>query len=313
MKLVRYGQPGAERPGLIDGDGQLRDLSAHVPDIAGAELDPARLASLAARDLKQLPHVAAPYRLGPCVGNVGKIVCVGINYRALAQHPGVVLPDAPMIFLKAASALCGPDDPLVLPDDDAEVDWEVELGVVIGRTIRQGSPHPAMSHVAGYCIINDMSARRWQFGDAARTPGHNGGQWDKGKNGDGFAPLGPWLVTADEVGDPHALDLWLTVDDTIMQSATTADLHFPVPALIAEISRYMRLDPGDVIATGTPPGSAFLRPAPQPYLRPGQRLRAGISGLGVQSRSVRQAQRLADAPGAQEDKERKVTHALRPH
>jgi len=296
MKLLRYGPPGRERPGLLAGDGRLHDLGALLPDIAGAALAPEALAALARRAPSTLPVVDQPVRLGPCVGGVGKIVAVGLNYRSLAAAAGLPLPAQPIVFLKAASALSGFADPLEIPAGATSVDWEVELAVVIGRRTQRVAPADAMAHVAGYCIINDVSERAWQFGDAGfpgaepqagQSPGpaHNGGQWDKGKHHDGFAPLGPWLVTADEIADPHALDLWLEVDDQRMQQANTADLHFGIAELIADISRYLTLHPGDVIATGTPPGSGFLR-RPPVFLRPGQTLRAGITGLGVQCQQV---------------------------
>lgn len=294
MKLLRYGPPGRERPALLTGDGRLHDLGALVPDIAGAALAPEALAALARRDPSPLPVVPQPVRLGPCVGGVGKIVAVGLNYRSLAAATGLPLPAQPVVFLKAASAVSGPADPLEIPAGATSVDWEVELAVVIGRRAQRVSPADAMAHVAGYCIINDLSERAWQFGDAGLPgavpgntppPAHNGGQWDKGKHHDGFAPLGPWLVTADEIADPHALDLWLEVDEHRMQQANTADLHFGIAELIADISRYLTLHPGDVIATGTPPGSGFLRQPPV-FLRPGQTLRAGITGLGVQCQQV---------------------------
>lgn len=296
MKLVRYGPPGRERPGLVDAAGALRDLAGCVDDIAGATLDPARLAELARLDPASLPRVAADARLGPCVGRVGKIVCVGLNYRSLAAQAGIALPAEPVLFLKAPSALCGAADPLELPADARCVDWEVELAVVIGRGGVRIPAAEAMAHVAGYAVFNDLSERAWQFG-AAGMPGggHNGGQWDKGKNHDGFAPLGPWLVTPDAIADPGALDLWLDVDGRRLQAANTADMLFDIPCLIAEISRYMRLDPGDVIATGTPPGSAFLQGmqgAEAAYLRPGQSLVAGIAGLGAQRRQVVAAPRI---------------------
>jgi 2-keto-4-pentenoate hydratase/2-oxohepta-3-ene-1,7-dioic acid hydratase in catechol pathway len=282
MKLLRYGPPGAERPGLVDADGALRDLSALIPDLAGEVLDPLRLAKLGEVDPRSLPRVDAAVRLGPCVGGVDKIVCVGLNYRSLAAA-GFALPREPVIFLKAPSALCGADDPLPLPEGAECVDWEVELAVVIGRSGRNIPAPAAFEHIAGYCVFNDLSERRWQFGDGNAAV--NGGQWDKGKNHDGFAPLGPWLVTGDEVVEPHRLDLWLAVDDERMQSANTADLCFGIPELIAEISRYMSLHPGDVIATGTPPGCGFLRQPPR-FLRPGQTLRSGIAGLGEQCRRI---------------------------
>lgn len=288
MKLLRYGPPGFERPGLLDGSGRIRDLTQylHGGDIAGATLAPERLRTLAALDPAALPPVPGPVRLGPCVSGVGKIVCVGLNYRSLATQAGLALPTAPVIFLKAASAICGPDDDLELPPGSAAVDWEVELAVVIGRTARRVSRDQAMAHVAGYCIINDVSARDWQFGPEGQ-PGSafNGGQWDLGKNHDGFAPLGPWLVTPDEIGDPDALALWLDLDDKRMQQANTSDWLFDLPTLIAHVSQHLTLHPGDLIATGTPPGCGFLAQPPR-YLAAGEVLRAGIDRLGTQTRRV---------------------------
>ena len=290
MKLLRYGPPGGERPALLDAEGRLRDLGQLLPDLAGAALAPDNLARLAECDPTTLPLVSDPVRLGPCVGGIGKIVAVGLNYRSLATATGLPLPTEPVIFLKAASAICGPADPLEIPAGATAVDWEVELAVVIGRRACRVTAADAPAHVAGYCIINDLSERHWQFGSSALPgplagPLHNGGQWDKGKNHDGFAPLGPWLVTADEIADPQTLDLWLAVDGERMQAGTTADLHFGIATLIADISRYLTLLPGDIIATGTPPGSGFLRQPPR-FLRPGQTLRAGISGLGEQCQTV---------------------------
>lgn len=291
MKLLRYGPPGFERPGLLDAGGRIRDLTQylHGSDIAGATLDPERLKKLAALDPAELPSVSGPVRLGPCVAGVGKIVCVGLNYRSLATQTGLALPSAPVIFLKAASAICGPNDDLKLPPGSQAVDWEVELAVVIGRTTRRVSRDQAMENVAGYCIINDVSARDWQFGPGGFQPpagnAFNGGQWDLGKNHDGFAPLGPWLVTPDEIGDPNALALWLDRDDARMQQANTSDWLFDLPTLIAFISQHLTLLPGDVIATGTPPGCGFLAKPPT-YLAAGQTLRAGIDRLGTQTRRV---------------------------
>ncbi len=287
MKLVRFGPPGAERPGRIDAAGRLRDLSLYLPEISGEQLDPALLRAVAAIDCERLPPAPADARLGPCIARPGKIVCIGLNYRSLAVAAGMPLPSEPVIFLKATSALCGANDPLLLPAAARQVDWEVELALVIGRGGRNIAVAEALDHVAGYAVFNDLSERAWQFGAGGlHGGGHNGGQWDKGKNHDGFAPLGPWLVTADEIADPQQLDLWLEVDGRRMQAANTGDMLFSIPQLIAEISRYMRLEAGDIIATGTPPGSAFLHGPAARYLRPGQVLRAGIAGLGEQCRKV---------------------------
>lgn len=288
MKLLRYGPPGCERPGRLDDQGRIRDLGRFLEgaDLAGERLDPLQLAALAALDPATLPAVAGPQRLGPCVGQVGKIVCVGLNYRSLASQAGLALPAQPVIFLKAASAICGPDDDLELPSGSAAVDWEVELAVIIGRRTRRVGRAEAMSCIAGYCVINDVSARDWQFGPGS-GPGsaHNGGQWDRGKNHDGFAPLGPWLVTPDEIGDPGQLTLWLDLGSERLQQACTSDWLFDLPTLISGISQYMTLHPGDVIATGTPPGSGFLADPPR-YLVAGQILHAGIAGLGTQTRRI---------------------------
>ena len=291
MKLVRFGPAGAERPGLIDPDGRIRDLSQYLPDLAGDQLDPARLADLARLNLDALPAVAPEARLGPCVGHPGKIVCVGLNYRSLAELTQAPLPEEPVVFLKAPSALCGACDPMELPATSRQVDWEVELAVIIGRRGRNIRTADAMTHVAGFAVFNDISERIWQFGTAGYalrgiSGSHNGGQWDKGKNHDGFAPLGPWLVTTDEVAEPGNLDLWLDVDGERMQASNTRDMLFSIPELVEDISRYMRLDPGDIIATGTPPGSGFLLRPEARYLCAGQQLRAGISGLGEQCREV---------------------------
>lgn len=287
MKLVRFGPAGREQPGIIDATGTLRDLSAHVGDWAGSALDPAQLASLADLDIGSLPAVAGSPRLGACASGVGKIVCAGINYRSLTKYPGVSMPQTPVIFLKAASALCGADDPLELPPGALHVDWEVELAVIIGRGGRRIRTKDAWQHVAGFAVFNDISERAWQFGEGQDLLGqHNGGQWGKGKNHDGFASLGPWLVTPDEVPQLSRLQLWLDVDGVRMQSAQVSDMHFDIPCLLADISCYMRLEPGDVVATGTPPGSAFLRGSDARYLRHGQQVRAGIDGLGVQNRRV---------------------------
>lgn len=285
MKLVRFGEPGQERPGLIDGAGALRDLGRQIGDFAGDALEPDRLARLRDLDPASLPRVDGPVRFGPCVGRVGKIVCAGINYRGLAGQ-GFALPSEPVLFLKAASAICGPNDPLELPPDCAAVDWEIELAAIVGRRLRRVTETEAAAAIAGYAVFNDISARDWQFGATPEERGtHNGGQWDLGKNHDGFAPIGPWLVTPDEIADPRALPLTLSVDGVAVQSGSTADLLFDAPRLIAHASRFMTLEPGDVIATGTPPGSGFLA-TPRRYLSAGQTMTATIGGLGTQTRRV---------------------------
>ncbi|NMG75633.1 fumarylacetoacetate hydrolase family protein [Aromatoleum diolicum] len=272
MKLVRYGPRGRERPGLIDAEGRLRDLSAHVDDIDGAALAPARLAALRRRAPASLPRVPGRPRLGVPVAGVGKIVAVGLNYREHAQS-GHVLPAEPILFMKAPSALCGPRDPVRLPPGAVKGDWEVELALVIGRRARRVPASQALAHVAGYCVANDVSERAFQF--------ERGPQWDKGKSCDTFCPLGPWLVTHDEIADPQALDMRLTLNGETMQAASTTDMLFPCADIVAFVSDFMTLLPGDVILTGTPPGSGFLRSPPR-FLRHGDRLRLAIAGLGEQ-------------------------------
>lgn len=276
MRLVRYGARGRERPGLIDGDGVLRDLGAHVRDIDAATLAPAPLAALRRLDPRSLPAVPGSPRLGVPVAGVGKIVAAGLNYRAHAAA-GYGLPDEPILFLKAPSSLCGARDPVRLPAGATRVDWEVELALVIGRRASRVTPERALGHVAGYCIANDISERAFQF--------ERGPTWDKGKSCDTFCPLGPWLVTRDEIADPQALDLSLTVDGETMQASSTGDMLFTCAELVACASRYMTLHPGDVLLTGTPPGSGFLRQPPR-YLRPGQTMRLTVAGLGGQRSRV---------------------------
>jgi ureidoglycolate lyase/2,4-diketo-3-deoxy-L-fuconate hydrolase len=273
MKLLRFGPRGQERPGLIDAQGRLRDLSAHVPDIAGDALSPAALARLADVDPAGLPLVAGTPRLGPCVGRVGKMICVGLNYSDHAAESNMPVPTEPVLFMKATTAICGPDDDVEIPPGAQKVDWEVELGVVIGTTARYVSKENALEHVAGYCIVNDVSEREYQL--------ERGGTWDKGKGCDTFGPTGPWLVTRDEIPDAQALLMWLEVDGRRFQDGSTRTMIFDVPTLVAYISRFMRLEPGDVISTGTPPGVG-LGQKPPLYLRAGQVMRLGIEGLGEQ-------------------------------
>jgi ureidoglycolate lyase/2,4-diketo-3-deoxy-L-fuconate hydrolase len=273
MKLLRFGAPGHERPGLIDAQGRLRDLSAHVPDIAGDALAPASLARLAAIDTQALPLVAGRPRIGACVGRVGKMVCVGLNYSDHAAESGMPVPAEPVLFMKATSAICGPDDDVQIPPGAEKVDWEVELGVVIGTAARYVSKADALSHVAGYCIVNDVSERAYQL--------ERGGQWDKGKGCDTFGPTGPWLVTRDEVPDAQALPMWLEVDGRRYQDGSTRTMIFDVPTLVSYISQFMSLHPGDIISTGTPPGVG-LGQKPPLYLKAGQTMHLGIEGLGEQ-------------------------------
>jgi len=281
MKLLRYGEKGSEKPGLLDDDNQIRDLSGHVPDIAGQALGPDSLAALAALDPRSLPLVAGQPRIGACVGQVGKFICIGLNYADHAAESNMEVPKEPIIFNKWTSAICGPNDDVQIPRGSLKTDWEVELGVVIGKGGRYIDEANAMEHVAGYCVINDVSEREWQL--------ERGGTWDKGKGFDTFGPLGPWLVTRDEIADPHTLDLWLEVDGHRYQNGNTRTLIFSVPQLIAYLSRCMSLQPGDVISTGTPPGVGLgIKPNPV-FLRPGQTMRLGIEGLGEQRQLTVQA------------------------
>lgn len=280
MKLLRHGAPGAEKPGLLDDEGRIRDLSSVIADIAGEAITPEGLQRLRALDVSTLPRVDGAPRLGPCVGQVGKFVCIGLNYSDHAAETGAQVPAEPVIFNKWTSAICGPDDDVRIPRGSHKTDWEVELGVVIGRGGRYIAEADAMQHVAGYCVINDVSEREFQL--------EGTGTWDKGKGCDTFGPLGPWLVTADEIPDPHALGLWLEVDGHRYQNGNTRTMVFQVPFLISYLSRFMSLQPGDVISTGTPPGVG-LGQKPPVYLRPGQVMRLGIDGLGEQRQKVVQA------------------------
>ena len=278
MKLLRHGPAGQERPGLLDADGQPRDLSGRVPDIAGAALLPAGLAALRDIDPASLPRVAAGTRLGPCVGGVGKFICIGLNYADHAAESGMPVPSEPVVFAKWTSAIVGPDDDVEIPPGSVKTDWEVELGVVIGRGGRDIAPADALEHVAGYCVINDISEREYQL--------ERGGQWDKGKGCDTFGPLGPWLVTADEVPDPQALGLWLEVNGRRMQDGNTRTMVFTVRDIVSYLSRFMSLQPGDVISTGTPPGVGMGQKPAAVYLKPGDVMRLGIESLGVQTQRV---------------------------
>ena len=281
MKLLRYGEKGQEKPGLLDAQGHIRDLSGHIHDVAGLALDPARLATLSNIDPSSLPLVSGSPRLGACVGQVGKFICIGLNYADHAAESGMAVPTEPVLFNKWTSAICGPNDDVEIPRHSTKTDWEVELGVVIGKGGRYIDESNAMEHVAGYCVINDVSEREWQLG--------RGGTWDKGKGFDTFGPLGPWLVTRDEIPDPHQLNLWLEVDGQRYQNGNTRTMVFQIPALIAYLSRCMSLQPGDVISTGTPPGVGLgIKPEPV-FLRAGQVMRLGIEGLGEQCQRTVQA------------------------
>jgi len=273
MKLLRWGERGAERPGVLDADGRIRDLSAIVADINGLTLS----RRIDVPDIQGLPLVPGAPRLGACVGSVGKFICVGLNYADHAAESGIPVPAEPIIFFKATSAIAGPNDDIVLPRGSQKVDWEVELGVVIGRPVAYADEARARDAIAGYCVINDLSERAWQL--------ERGGQWVKGKSADGFAPIGPWLVTADSVRDDSSLHLWLEVDGHRYQESSTTQMIFKPAYLVSYLSQFMSLQPGDIISTGTPPGVG-LGQKPPVYLRAGQLVRLGIDGLGVQTQRV---------------------------
>jgi ureidoglycolate lyase len=274
MKLVRFGERGAEKPGLLGPDGEVRDLSGLVTDIDAAALSPEGLARLAALDPSSLPRVEGEARLGPPVAAVPKFICIGLNYADHAAEAGMRIPSEPIVFMKATSAINGPNDPIEIPRGSLKTDWEVELGVVIGRRAKYVPEDEALDHVAGYLVVNDVSERHFQA--------ERGGQWTKGKSHDTFGPIGPWLVTKDEVPDPQNLDIWLEVDGRRYQDGKTSTMIFSVPHLIAYLSGFMTLEPGDVIATGTPPGVGLgIKPEPV-FLKPGQRLRLSVEGLGQQ-------------------------------
>ncbi len=274
MKLVRYGARGSERAGVVDAKGQVRDLSMLLPDVGPAQLSPRTQAALAAIDIERLPLVEAGVRLGCPIANVGKIVCVGLNYRDHAEEAGMAVPKEPVLFMKAITSLSGPNDDVQIPPKSEKTDWEVELGIVIGTRLKHVKREDAIQHVAGYVLANDVSERAYQT--------ERGGQWDKGKSYDTFAPIGPWLVTADEVGDPHALGLWLEVNGERMQDGNTKNFIFDVPTMLSYISEFMTLEPGDLVLTGTPAGVGLgQKPAPK-FLRVGDEMRLGITGLGEQ-------------------------------
>jgi len=277
MKLLRYGLPGDEKPGALASDGTIRDLSNLIPDLAGPALLPESLEKLRQTDISLLPRVAGQPRIGPCVGSVGKFICIGLNYSDHAAESGMVVPAEPVIFMKATSAISGPDDDVVIPRGAKKTDWEVELGVVIGKPAKYVTQADALWHVAGYCVVNDLSERAFQL--------EGTGQWVKGKSADTFGPIGPWLVTPDEVPDPQNLDLWLEVDDHRYQNGSTKTMIFGVAYLISYLSRFMSLRTGDIISTGTPPGVG-LGQKPPLYLRPGNRIKLGIAGLGQQDQKV---------------------------
>ncbi|MBW6391969.1 ureidoglycolate lyase [Billgrantia antri] len=277
MKLLRFGPKGHEKPGLLDADGVIRDLSAHIDDLHGHHLGQGSLAELARLDPARLPEVPADTRLGPCVGRVGKFICIGLNYSDHAAETGAEVPPEPVVFNKWTSAICGPNDDVIIPRGSQKTDWEVELGVVIGKRARYVEEANAIEHVAGYCVVNDVSEREFQL--------ERSGTWDKGKGCDTFGPLGPWLVTTDEVPDPHDLAMWLEVDGHRYQDGSTRTMVYRIPFLVSYLSRFMTLEPGDVISTGTPPGVGMGQKPPV-YLKSGQQMRLGVEGLGTQTQHV---------------------------
>lgn len=279
MKLLRVGAKGAEKPAILAADGTYRDLSTIVPDIAGSALTPEGLARIRAADVGKLPVLDKSSRIGPCVGHVGKFICIGLNYADHAAETGAKTPEEPIIFMKATSAIIGPNDDVILPKNTLKPDWEVELGVVIGKETRYVEEADALDHVAGYCVVNDLSERHFQT--------ERGGQWTKGKSSDTFGPIGPWLVTKDEVPDPQNLSMWLDVDGHRYQNGSTKTMIFGVRHLVHYVSQFMSLHPGDIISTGTPPGVGMgIKPEPV-WLKPNQTMRLGIEGLGEQQQRTR--------------------------
>ena len=279
MKLLRVGAKGAEKPAILHTDGTYRDLSSVVPDIAGASITPEGLAKIRAADPSTLPVLDAGSRIGPCVGQVGKFMCIGLNYADHAAETGAAIPEEPILFMKATSAIIGPNDDVILPKNTKKPDWEVELGVVIGKETRYIDEKDALDHVAGYCVVNDLSERHFQT--------ERGGQWTKGKSADTFGPIGPWLVTKDEVADPQNLKMWLEVDGHRYQDGSTKTMIFGVAHVVAYLSQFMSLQPGDIITTGTPPGVGMgIKPEPV-WLKPNQTMRLGIEGLGEQQQRTK--------------------------
>jgi len=279
MKLLRVGASGAEKPALLAEDGTYRDLSSAVPDIAGWALTPEGLAKIRAADWRQLPTLDKGQRIGPCVGNVGKFMCIGLNYADHAAETGAAIPKEPILFMKATSAIIGPNDDVIIPKTSLKPDWEVELGVIIGKKASNITVDQALDHVAGFCVVNDVSERHYQ--------NERGGQWTKGKSPDTFGPIGPWMVTRDEIADPQNLPMWLEVDGHRYQNGNTRTMIFGVAHVVAYLSEFMSLHPGDVISTGTPPGVGMgIKPEPV-WLKPGQTMRLGIDGLGEQQQRVK--------------------------
>ena len=278
MKLVRYGPAGKERPGLVDADGKLRDLSKKVKDIDAATLAPAEIARLRKLDTKKLPLVKGKPRLGPCVATPSKFVAIGLNYIDHAKETGSPIPEHPIVFFKSQTCIVGPNDNVLVPKDSTQLDWEVEIGFVMGRTARHVEKKDALKYVAGYCVINDVSEREFQLKKSAS-------QWNKGKGCDTFGPLGPWLVTTDEIKDVQNLDMWLDVNGIRRQTGNTRTMIFGIAELVADVSKYMTLLPGDVVTTGTPPGVA-LGMKPPVWLKAGDVITLGIQGLGEQKQKV---------------------------
>jgi 2-keto-4-pentenoate hydratase/2-oxohepta-3-ene-1,7-dioic acid hydratase in catechol pathway len=278
MKFLRYGEAGQEKPGILDADGAIRDLSAHVSDLSGAALAPDALAKLGAVDVNSLPKVEGNPRLGPCVAGTGKFICIGLNYADHAAESGMAVPPEPVIFMKATSAIVGPNDDVLIPRGSEKTDWEVELGIVIGKTAKYVSEDDALDYVAGYCTLVDVSERAFQI--------ERSGQWTKGKSCDTFGPTGPWLVTKDEVADPQNLKMWLTLNGETMQDGSTKTMVYGVRYLVSYLSQFMSLQPGDIISTGTPPGVGMGMKPPR-YLKAGDVVELGIEGLGTQKQNVR--------------------------
>ncbi len=274
MKLMRVGPKGQEKPAALAADGSIRDLSEIISDISGDVLNDAGIEELRKIDLLSLPELSGTERIGPCVGQVGKFLCIGLNYADHAEESGLAIPEEPVMFMKATSAIVGPNDDVIIPKDAEKTDWEVELGIVIGTEASYVSRETAMSHVAGYCVINDVSERAFQI--------ERGGQWVKGKSCDTFGPMGPWMVTRDEVKNPQDLRLWLEVDGHKYQDGNTSTMIFPVDEIVSYVSQFMSLQPGDVISTGTPPGVGLGQKPDPIYLKSGQEMKLGIEGLGEQ-------------------------------
>ncbi len=281
MKLLRYGFPGQEKPGLLDEDGHIRDLSAHIPDICPAALSSQTLSKLKSLEFSTLPLVDSSVRIGPCVADSGKFMCIGLNYSDHATESGMTIPEEPVLFMKATSAIVGPNDDIEIPRGSQKTDWEVELGVIIGTRAKNIALESALDYVAGYCVVNDLSERAYQL--------EGTGQWVKGKSCDGFGPIGPWLVTAEEIPDPQQLNLWLDVNGHRYQQGTTAKMIFSVAEIVSYLSRYMTLWPGDIISTGTPPGVGMGQ-SPPTYLKVNDTVTLGIDGLGTQTQICRSAQ-----------------------